>query len=181
MKASKLTGMPVISVADGIKAGQVADLRIMATSPQVQALLLKSGREQTVLPFEAIRTIGPDAIMIEGLDALLPDDELAGGEIVRHFTSLVGRETAGDDGSYLGDVKDLEVDPTSGRIDAILLHRGGVMGFGGGDVSVPGSHLHAFGPKLLTVAPPVASADHADVPAESADGEQRGQAPLARV
>lgn len=171
MKASKLTGMPVISVAEGIKAGQVSDLRIMATSPQVQALMLKTGREHTVLPFEAIRTIGSDAIMIDGLDVVHADDELAGGEVVRHFTSLVGRETAGDDGSYLGDIKDLEIDPSSGRIDAILLHRGGVMGIGGEDVTVPGTHLHAFGPKLLTVAAPVSDEDRSDAPAESAGAE----------
>ena len=168
MKASKLTGIPVISVADGIKAGQVADLRIMATSPQVQALTLKSAREQTVLPFEAIRTIGPDAIMIDSLDVVRADDELASGDVMRHFRSLVGRETAGDDGSYLGDVKDLEVDPSSGRIDAILLHRGGMMGIGGEDVSVPGTHLHAFGPKLLTVAPPVADRDGPEAQDEDA-------------
>ena len=154
MKASKLTGMSVISVDEGIKAGQVADLRIMSTAPQVRALTLRTGREHTVLPFEAIRKIGPDAIMVDSLDVIRAEDELESGEVMRHFTSLVGRETAGDDGSYLGDVRDLEIDPDSGRIDAILLHRGGVMGMGGEDVSVPGTHLHAFGPKLLTVAPP---------------------------
>jgi sporulation protein YlmC with PRC-barrel domain len=180
MKASKLTGMPVISIADGIKAGQVADLRIAATSPQVQALMLKTGREHTVVPFESIRTIGPDAIMIESLDVLCADDELASGDVVRHFTSLVGRETAGDDGRYLGDVRDLEVDPSSGRIDAILLHRGGVMGIGGEDVNVPGAHLHAFGPKLLTVAPPVTDSDRSVAPADSKPAQHEERASVGR-
>ena len=180
MKASKLTGMPVISIADGIKAGQVADLRIMATSPQVQALVLKTGREHTVLPFEAIQTIGPDAIMIDGLDVIRADDELASGGSVRLFTSQVGRETAGDDGSYLGDIKDLEVDPGSGRIDAILLHRGGVMGIGGEDVSVPGDHLRAFGPKLLTVATPVTATDHSGALADSELAQQAERTSVGR-
>lgn len=180
MKASKLTGMPIISVADGIRVGQVVDLRIMATSPQVRALLLKTGRAQTVLPFEAIRTIGPEAIMIDGLDVVRADDELASGEIVRHFTALVGRETAGDDGSYLGDVKDLEIDPSSGRIDAILLHRGGMMGIGGEDVSVPGDHLRAFGPKLLTVAAPVNDADHSGAPSDAEIAQQAERTSVGR-
>jgi len=180
MKASKLMGMPVISIAEGMKAGQVADLRIMATSPQMRGLVLKTGREHTLLPFEAIRKIGPDAIMVDSLGVVRADDERAIDEGLRHFSSLVGREAAGDDGSYLGDVKDLEVDPISGQIDAIFLHRGGMMGLGGEDISVPGTHLHAFGPKLLTVAPPVAADDHSRVPDKSDGVEQQEDPSFAR-
>jgi len=159
MKARALTGMPVISVAEGVKAGRVSDLTIAATSPWITALILKTEREQTILPFEAIRQIGPDAIMIDKLGVVRAEAASDSGEDVRRFTMLVGKETASDDGTYLGDLKDLDIDRDTGRIDVLLLHRGGVMGIGGDHITVPGTHLHAFGPKLLTVAPPIADED----------------------
>ncbi|MGE3267493.1 MAG: PRC-barrel domain-containing protein [Chloroflexota bacterium] len=154
MKASNLTGMPVISVADGVKAGNVADLILSATSPQVTALVLKSQREQTILPFDSIRQIGPDAIMIDRLSLVRDEIATDGGDEVRRFTAMVGKEAAGDDGTYLGDLKDLDIDTQSGRVETMALHRGGMMGIGGEEITVPGSNLHAFGTKLLTVAPP---------------------------
>jgi sporulation protein YlmC with PRC-barrel domain len=156
MKASKLTGMPVISIAEGVKAGQVTDLTLMATSPRVTSLALRAGREQTTLPFDAIRQIGPDAIMIEKLDVVHGEEPPVGGDETRRFTTIRGKETAGDDGRYLGDLTDLEIDPSSGRIDAICLQLGGMLGIGVQRITVPGEHLHAFGPKLITVVAPVA-------------------------
>ena len=47
------------------------------------------------------------------------------------------------------------------------------MGIGGEDVSVPDTHLHAFGPKLLTVAPPVAGEDHTESPSEDRPARDR--------
>jgi sporulation protein YlmC with PRC-barrel domain len=176
MKASVLTGMPVISVAEGMKAGRVSDVTIAATSPWMTALILKTEREQTILPFEAIRQIGPDAIMIDSLHVVRAEAEADGGDTTRRFTSLVGKEAAGDDGCYLGDLKDLEIDPSSGRIDAILLHRGGMMGIGGQRITVPGAHLHAFGPKLLTVAAPVTDDDRSGGLAESESARQAERA-----
>jgi sporulation protein YlmC with PRC-barrel domain len=159
MKATNIVGMPIISVSEGVKAGQVADLAIMATEPQVTALVLKTDRDQTILPFESIRKIGPDAITIDNLGLVRVEEPTDGGDATRRFALLTGKETAGDDGTYLGDLKDLDIDPGTGHINSIILHRGGVMGIGGEDITVPGTHLHAFGQKLLTMTPPALSDD----------------------
>jgi sporulation protein YlmC with PRC-barrel domain len=154
MRASTLMKMPVISVREGVRAGAVADLIILATAPHVVAFTLKTDRDRAVLPFESIRRIGPDAIVIDELGVLRREDEVEYGDERRRFSALVGKETAGDDGTYLGDVHDLDVDPQTGSIESIRLHRGGLLGLGREEVQVPGTHLHAFGAKLLTVAPP---------------------------
>ena len=65
MHASALKNKPVVSVADGVQVGRVADVLFETATLRVAALLLSARDGQLVLPFEAIRSIGADAVTIE--------------------------------------------------------------------------------------------------------------------
>ena len=65
----------VISVADGSRFGYVGDMEIDLDSGQVRALVVPGRRrlfgllgreEDTVVPWEAVRRIGADIILVEG-------------------------------------------------------------------------------------------------------------------
>ena len=65
MKASELKNHPIVSLGDGTKVGLVADLTLDSTYAQISALLLAGHAGTSVIPFQAVRHIGPDAVTID--------------------------------------------------------------------------------------------------------------------
>jgi uncharacterized protein YrrD len=65
LKASALKNMPVVSMADGTQVGSVADVLIDTANLRVVALLLSARSGQSILPFDAIGSIGSDALTID--------------------------------------------------------------------------------------------------------------------
>lgn len=56
-------------------------------------------------------------------------------------SKVIGQDVEDSQGDKLGDIKDLAVDYDNGRIAAVLLSHGGVLGVGAKLVAVPPSHL----------------------------------------
>src|SRR5579859_3158472 len=65
MKASTLNGRPIVSLSGGVKIGEVADLTLDATKIQVSAVILKGHEGNSVVPYLAVRHVGPDAVTID--------------------------------------------------------------------------------------------------------------------
>ena len=65
-------------------------------------------------------------------------------------TGLVGTDVHGPNGQKIGDVYDLVVDPSSGRVAAAVLAVGGFLGIGEKRVAVPIAELKFEGDRLGT-------------------------------
>ncbi|MBC7106071.1 MAG: YlmC/YmxH family sporulation protein [Firmicutes bacterium] len=74
IKVSELAGRQIINLADGRRLGPLKDLELDPATGRVRALVLKGGRPALRLiglardvrvPWERIRKIGVDAVLVE--------------------------------------------------------------------------------------------------------------------
>jgi sporulation protein YlmC with PRC-barrel domain len=158
MKASELKNRPIVSLNGGVKVGEVSDLTLDATNVQVSAVLIAGHTDTSVVPYAAVRHIGPDAVTIDD-SRIVQAPNNNGGIAERRISSLNGLSVLSEQGTVVGRVDDLEIDEESGRVIALLIHHGGVMGIGGSHDRIAASAIRGVGPELVTVdLTPVASA-----------------------
>jgi sporulation protein YlmC with PRC-barrel domain len=156
MRASTLKDKPVVSMADGAQVGTVEDVLFDPAELRLMGLALRGQSGKSILPFDSIRSIGADAVMVESA----AETQGAGGQAIQDTMRGLGEITSlsvvNAEGTLLGKVKEVEIDE-DGRLAQLEAHRGGVLGIGGTDVTVPPSAIRSIGPKLITV----------DMPSES--------------
>lgn len=150
MKASSLKNRPIVSLSGGVKVGEVADLTLDPTNTQVSAVLLTGHDGTSVVPYPAVRHIGPDAVTIDDSRIVqAPADK--SGIADRRISTLNGLPVLNEQGTVIGTVDDLEFDEESGRVTALLIHQGGVIGIGGSHESIAASAIRGIGPQMVTV------------------------------
>ena len=159
MKASAVKGMPVLSLTEGARVGNLRDVLLDTAALRVTMLLLSTPDGESLVPFEKIRSIGADAITIESTSATEGTTGQAAVTGQRAVGELMGLAVTSAEGTHLGDVKDLEFDAKDGRLIEIGLHKGGVLGIGGTSLTVPASAIRSFGPKLVAVDIPAVEGD----------------------
>ncbi len=151
MKFSALKGMPVVSMGDSTKVGAVREVLVDTTDLRVVSLLLSGDQGEALLPFAAIRSIGADAVTVDSVAVTEGTTGQLASERVRSIRELSALQVVNGEGTYLGDVQDVDFSPQDGRVSELVAHRGGVLGLGGSDLRVPVAAIRAVGPKILTV------------------------------
>lgn len=151
MKASVLKDMSVMSMADGTKVGTVKDFLFDTTKLKVAALVLTSGGGESILPLEAVRSIGSDAIMVEHATVTQGPTGQAPLTGLRGLDELLNLQVVDSAGTHLGQVREVEIDPKGGQLVSLAVHRGGLLGLGGTSVTVEAAAIRAIGPKVATV------------------------------
>lgn len=159
MKAHAIKDMPVVSMADGTKVGNVQELLFDTTKLRLAALLLSSGGGKSLLPFEAVRSFGNDVITVENVSVTQGAEGNATAGAYRTLKELGNLRVINGEGTWLGDVREIELAPKDGAIEQITVHKGGVLRFGGSTTSVSAAAIRGIGPKVLTVDVPAAGAD----------------------
>ena len=159
VKASALKDMPVVSMADGTQVGKVADVLVDAASLRIVVLLLSAQSGQALLPFDSIQSIGADAVTIDSAAATQGLTGRAAPEGTHSLSDVHGLSVVNSEGTLLGSVQELEIEPADGRLIELVVHRGGVLGLGGTSTSVPASTIRGIGAKLVTVDLPAPSSD----------------------
>jgi sporulation protein YlmC with PRC-barrel domain len=154
MKASKLKGMPVVSIAGGAQLGSVADVLFDISDLRVSALVLSAKSGEAILPFGSIRSIGSDAVTVESAAETQGAGGQAASDTVHGLGDLMSLSAIDAQGTLLGKVKELEISEQDGRLTRMKVHRGGVLGLGGTSSAVPPSAIRNIGPKLVTVEMP---------------------------
>ncbi|MEF2279696.1 PRC-barrel domain-containing protein [Deinococcus sp. YIM 134068] len=121
LKGKELLGRPIIAIESGEKIETVRDLVFDHQANEVLGLLVDEGgwfRAAKVVPFEAIRSIGEDAIMIgspEEITSTREDGRLA--DVLDSKTSLVGMTLLTTDGQNLGKIADVFFDERTGQVE----------------------------------------------------------------
>jgi sporulation protein YlmC with PRC-barrel domain len=117
----------------------------------VAALVLTTTGGRSVLPFASVHRIGANAVTVESATAAQAAGSQGGvGNVLRGLRDLIGLKVLSGEGTYLGDVRDVEIDPAGGALAELEAHRGGVLGLGGTSVIVPASAIRGIGPDLVT-------------------------------
>ncbi len=130
-KGKSVIGKDVLSLASGARIHSVKDILIGADNDQVVALLVDEGGllgTSTVVPFEAISSIGRDAIVVEQDEAVVAassDPEVKA--ILNRTDKLLGKTVYTEDGKKMGSIADLYFDDRSGRITGFEIS-GGTLG-----------------------------------------------------
>lgn len=157
MKASQVKDMPVVSMADGTKIGNVQDVLIDTAKLRLAALVLSGPGGKSLLPFASVRSFGADVITVESASVTQGIEGHGAVESRRSLRELTNLRVINGEGTHLGDLKDLEVG-ADGQVTELAAHRGGLLGMGGASVTVPASAVRGVGPKIITVDMPVAGA-----------------------
>ena len=141
-------GLEVVSLDDATVLGRVSGLIIDDGARCVAALVVDTGAYRLqVLPYSAVRSVGPDAVVIgSNTDVVLVTKLPSVEELVHRDVELPGCIVLTDDGRMLGVIDHLVIDETSGRIAQLAIHSG----------EEDGSILTIDADRLVTVGPDIA-------------------------
>ena len=130
LKSRRLLGLPVIDVETGKVLGRVNRFILDPRARRVVALVVTSGpwaREEQVLLWEKARGVGPAAITVAGSQALSPAAHLPQLQpLLRRQVRTYGARVLTEDGTFLGSVEELVLDPATGQVVELLLASSGL-------------------------------------------------------
>ena len=126
MLFSEVTGRKVVSTDTATTIGKVADYVVDPRLPGIVALTLaKTPSLGSVLPWAGITAVGTDAVTVPTADAVvLPDPHVT--ELAAKPHTLLGKRVLSTAGIELGVLRDVDFDPITGRLAALLLDTGPV-------------------------------------------------------
>lgn len=121
IRYSQVRGQRVLARENAQLLGSVRRLLLDPASVSVSGAQLEGVvGDATILPWNAVVAVGPDALMVESADVLrAPGTELE-QRIGEGIFDLEGKQVLNDHGDSLGQLQDIEFDETSGRVG--LLH-----------------------------------------------------------
>jgi sporulation protein YlmC with PRC-barrel domain len=154
VNARQLKGMAVVSMADGTKIGNIQEILFDPAGLKVAALLMTMPGTESFLPFGSIRNIGADAITVESATAAEGAPMQSTLQGLRGLDNLIGLSVVSGEGTLLGQLHDITIDPADGRIAELTARSGGVLGIGATDSTVPGRNIRGIGANIITVETP---------------------------
>lgn len=141
MRFSEARNRRVMSTAGAETVGRVKDLIVDPRSRTIAALALrKTEGDGDVLPWAEMKSFGQDAITVQSPERIVQaEGELA--VLADKDHRVLGKRVLTDRGDEIGSVSDIEFDPESGAIRALLL----------GKDEIAGERLHAVGSYAVIV------------------------------
>lgn len=119
-KGKDLIGLPVMTFAEGEQLGKVEDILFDPEQNRVVAILTDSGgwfSSARVVPWQNIRTIGHDSIIVPDRSAeIKADADPYIKRIMEADNILVNTQVYTEDGRDLGKIGDLYVDDSTGEV-----------------------------------------------------------------
>ena len=170
MRTKELQGKAVVSLTDASKLGYVDDLLFDTGGLRLVAFEMSMTGQRALLPFSEVRSIGKDAITVPS--SQVTQAATSGSPLLRlaRLADLTKLKVVDEDGTFVGNVTELEIDPRDGRISEVAAHRGGVLGLGGTSVPISASAIRSIGPEVIIVS---RLAESPDTPANEEGGAPR--------
>ncbi len=152
-RARTIIGLPIISLAEGIRVGQVRDLVFDPTKRSIAALVVSEEtwrRDAELVPIERVRSFGRDAITIHNLSGVVR--ARAQAPLYRLFTSgvkLDGLLVMTEGGNYLGTLEEIVVGP-AGEMIAYEISAGFAQDVNQGKYRLPADEALTVGRDVAT-------------------------------
>jgi uncharacterized protein YrrD len=145
MRFSDAMGRQVVSTSTAATVGKVDEFVIDPARRAVIALLLKKTDHGDTLRWGDLTAFGADAVTVAGADRIVAADaEVTALSGKNH--RVIGKRVLSTLGDELGIVSDIEFDPQSGAILAVMLH----------DSSLEGARVIGLGSYAVVVLPEAA-------------------------
>ncbi len=151
MKAEAIKKLAVVSIDNGAKLGNVDDLIFDPKGLRIAGLRISANRQEAVLPFDQIRSVGVDAVTIPSHEMArwgVADSQFTGLPRLDDFKKL---KVVDEAGTFLGTVHDIDITPEDGRIASIEIRRGGVLGIGGETHVINAREITSVGDEVIVV------------------------------
>jgi sporulation protein YlmC with PRC-barrel domain len=119
MRFEALKDKPVVSIAEGTELGKVRDFLLTESYLQIAAVVIGGGGlfggNRQAVAYRAIRSVGPDAVMVQGREAV---EEVDGDSSFASLPSLgdLRQDVMSEQGTHLGRVQDAEFDQQTGAL-----------------------------------------------------------------
>ena len=162
IKGKEMIGRSIIALSSGTQIDKVHDLVFDHDANQVLALLVDEGgwfRAAKVVPFESVRTIGEDAVMIDDEHSVVSArDDSRIADLLDTKIGLIGTKLLTTDGRDLGKIGDVYFDETSGKVVGYEATGGLFSDLSSGRTFVPAPESISIGENAAIVPVSVATA-----------------------
>lgn len=122
-KSQEIIGLPVFSILDGRKIGQVKDLVLNPEEGKLDFILVSNGSWYVgarVLPYRSISGIGEHAVTTESEGMLSNINEtLDASNLLERNIEIKGNRVLTNRGNLIGVISEYEIDENTGRITRI--------------------------------------------------------------
>ena len=119
-KSQEVIGLPVFSIVDGRKIGQVKDLVINPEEGKVDFILVSNGSWYVgarVLPYRAVMGVGEHAVTTESENMLTNINETANANsLLERNIEVKGNRGLTNKGNLIGIINEYEVEEETGKI-----------------------------------------------------------------
>lgn len=122
-KSQEIINLPVFSIIDARKIGQVKDLVINPEEGRVEFILVGNGSWYTgarVLPYQSVMGVGEHAVTTESENQLTNIGETAYASLLERNTEIKGNRILTDRGNLIGVISEYEIDENTGKITKLL-------------------------------------------------------------
>lgn len=122
-KSQEIIGLPVFSILDGAKIGQVKDLVINPEEGRVEFILVSQGNWYTgarILPFKDVMGIGEHAITTECETMLASINDVGNASsLLDRNIEVKGNRVLTNKGNLVGIISEYEIDENTGKISRL--------------------------------------------------------------
>lgn len=150
MRFSDAKGREVVATTTAQTVGRVAGFVIDPVARRVLALDVKKSASGDTVLWSDIVAFGKDAVTVTAADAIMDADD-AVRALSRKDRAVLGKRVLTTAGEELGKVRDVEFDPDSGSVTALVLESGDVAGV---RLVGAGSYAVVVDSQQATAAPP---------------------------
>jgi len=127
--SQQVLGLPVVTLNNGRKSGQIIDMIVNADENRVDYLLVSQGNKYLglkVLPFKSLSGIGEHAVTVKNERTLKNlEESKTAGRLLNENIQLIGKEILMENGNLLGIVDEYSLDEKSGHIVSFDYHHAG--------------------------------------------------------
>ena len=155
MKASRLNGIAVVSIADATKEGTVRDTVLDPNRRRVVALSIQptGGGPQKTVSVKDVHSVRRDAVTIRDRDVLRQEHPIRGDSEVMQ-SKLKGKRVLTERGKVIGNVAEVEIDPESFSIIGYELSTGFMSDLTGNREKLSADDNVHFGRDVFIVSEP---------------------------
>ena len=151
MNTNKLKGIAVISQDEGVKLGKVDATLFDPATMQLRAFQVKGDGQTFIIPFDQVRAIGLDAVMVQSSQATQTPTKGGNFDNLVEFDTLKKLKVVDAAGTFVGTINEIELDPATGRAVQMTVHKGGILGFSGETTTIDAGAINSIGAEVITI------------------------------
>ncbi len=154
-KSRKFISMPIVSLEEGIQLGAVRNLVVDPVKMEIAAVIIDQRgwfREQKIIPYSKVRSVGNDAITIDqsaNVQKTVSLPEIL--KLIKERANPVGTRVIAENGTVLGVVDEFNIDEETGKITSLEVAGKRLESLFKGKALLPISYVRTMGSDVIVV------------------------------